>query len=309
MPKEYEKFKAEWAVVLKDINQGLEDIRKDAQNVAHSSGVMAEGAKVIGARVHELKDGGMKGDDIKDFMADKEIKTMMDNMTEIMSNLDKELKRMEALHSGPWVKSKARFWDLRKGLVAEIADRKKKVSTKVGLGNKSLPDMEKLLVEIDKVKDHQFTTWDAFVPEDIAQHRKEMSFAIKDEIKKAKDVRLTEYQAMMQQQGLNTRVLNGNLAKANTLYQSILQEATKAETAAKEKKAGELKAAQQAADKLTKDLIKIVDPYEKAPSDSWLKTQIANSKDKSTIETGIKNFVEMKTRANTAVSKIAKLTV
>ncbi len=308
MPKEYEKFKAEWAVVLKDINQGLEDIRKDAQNVAHSTGVMGEGAKEIGMRVQELKDGGMKGDDIKDFMADKEIKTMMDNITEIMTNLDKELKRMEALHDGPWVKSKNAFWDLRTGLAAEIAARKKQVSTKVGLGNKSLPDMVKLLAEIDKVKNNQFTTWDAFVPENIAQHRKEMGFKIKDEINKAKDVRLTQYQAMMQQQGLNTRVLKGNFAKAKTLYQSILGEAAKAETAAKEKKAAELKAAQQAADKLTKDLIKIVDPYEKAPNDDWLKAQIASSKDKSTIETGIKNFVEMKTRANAAVSKIAKLT-
>ena len=90
-------------------------------------------------------------------------------------------------------------------------------------------------------------------------------------------------QAMMQQQGLNTRVLKGNLDKAKKLYQSILAEVAKAEAAAKDKKAAELLTAQQAAAKLNQDLIKMVDPYEKAPNDGWLKTQIADSKDKSTI--------------------------
>jgi hypothetical protein len=309
MPKEYEKFKAEWALVLKDINQGLEDMKKDAQIVAQTSGVMGEGAKEIGLRVGELKAGGMKGDDISDFITDKEVKVMMQGQTDMMAALEKELKRIDALHSGPWVKSKARFWSLRKELVEEIAARKKQVSTKVGLGNKSLPDMVKLLAEIDKVKDAQFVTWDAFVPEDIAQHRKEVNFNIKDEINKAKDVRLTEYQAMMQEQGLNTRVLKGNIGRAKTLYESILGEVAKAEAAAKAKKAAELLAAQQAAAKLNKDLIKIVDPYEKAPNDQWLRTKIAESKDKSTIETGIKNFVEMKKRANAAVAKIANVKV
>lgn len=306
MPKEYEKFKTEWAAVQKEIDQGLADMHKDAQIVAQTTGVLGHGAKEIGARVQVLKDGGMKGDDIKDFMGDKDIKVFMQGQTDMLTTLEKELKRVEVLHSGPWVKSKARFWDLRKDLAAEIAARKKQVSTKVGLGNKSLPDMVKLLAEIDKVKNSSFTTWDAFVPEDIAQHRKEVNFSIKDEINKAKDVRLTEYQAMMQEQGLNVRVLKGNFGKAKTLYETILQEVAKAEAAAKAKKAGELAAARQAADKLNQDLIKIVDPYEKAPHDQWLRTRMAESKDRSTIETGIKNFVELKNRAHTALANMPK---
>ena len=103
MPKEYEKFKAEWAAVLKEINQGLEDMHNDAQIVAQTTGVLAEGAKEIGARVHELKDGGMQGDEIKDFMGDKEIKVFMQAQTDLLATLEKELKRMETLHSGPWV--------------------------------------------------------------------------------------------------------------------------------------------------------------------------------------------------------------
>ena len=309
MPKEYEKFKAEWAVVLKEINQGLEEKKKDDGVVAQTSGIIDEGIKEIGMRVAKLKEGGATGADIKDYLGDKEVKDMMQGVTEHLLVLEKELKRIDALHRGPWVVSKKKFWDLRTGLANEIAARKKQVSTKVGLGNKSLPDMVKLLAEIDKVKDSSFTTWDAFVPEEIAQHRKEVNFKLKDAIAKSKEQHLSEYQHMMMEQGLNTRVLKGNFNKAKTLYQTVLAEVAKAETALKEKKAPELATAQQEAAKAAKELVTIVDPYEKAPSDVWLRTKIAESKDRSTIETGIKNFIEMKTRANLALAKIAKAKV
>jgi len=309
MPKEYEKFKAEWAQVLKEVNQGLTDMRSDAAVVAQTSGIINEGVKEVGMRVAKLKEGGASGDDIKDYLGDKEVKDMMQGITEHLAVLEKELKRVTALHSGPWVKSKKRFWDLRKELVAEIAARKKQVSTKVGLGNKSLPDMVKLLAEIDKVKDAQFITWDAFVPEEIAQHRKELNFNLKDAIAKSKEQHLSEYQSMMMEQGLNVRVLKGNFNRAKTLYQNVLAEVAKGETALKEKKAPELKAAKLEAARLAKELVTIVDPYEKAPTDSWLRTKITESKDRATIETGIKNFVQMKTQANLALAKIAKAKV
>src|SRR5258708_18170018 len=98
MPKEYEKYKAEWAVVLKEINQGLEDMHKDAQIVAQTTGVISEGAKEIGARVHVLKDGGMQGTDISAFMGDKDVKVMMQGQTDMLLTLEKELKRVGALH-------------------------------------------------------------------------------------------------------------------------------------------------------------------------------------------------------------------
>jgi hypothetical protein len=309
MAKDYTKFKAEWTTVLKEIDQGLADMKKNDQHVAQTTGVISEGAKEVGARVQELKAGGMKGKEINDFMTDNEIKVMMASITELMSSLEKELGRMEKLHSGPWVKSKARFWALRKELAAEIALRKKAKSTKLGLGNKSLSDMVKLLAEIDKVKESRFTTWDAFQPEEIAQHRRELNFKLQDEIAKAKDVRLTEYQAMMQEQGLNTRVLRGNFGKAKLIYQSILEAVSQAEAAAKAKKAGDLLTAKKEAARLNQDLIKIVDPYQKAPNDPWLRTRIAESKDKSAIETGIRNFVAMRQRAHTAVAKLDDLKV
>jgi hypothetical protein len=304
MPKEYEKFKAEWAIVSRDISQALVAIRNDAQVVAQTAGILAHGAKEIGARVHALKANGVHGTKIEDFMADPEIKVMMQGENDMLLVLEKELKHMAELHRGAWAQQKTRFWDLRTELAAEIASRKKQVSTKVKLGNKSLPDMVKLLAEIDAAKDGAFTTWDVFVPEEIAQHRKEIKFQIQDEIDKSKEQRLTEFQAMMQEQGLNVRVLRGNLNRAKGLYQTVLSEVAKAETALKGKKAADLKAAQLAARKANADLIKIVDPYAKAPGDDWLRARIAESKDKAAVQAGIKNFVEMKKQAGIALVKI-----
>ena len=51
MAKDYDKFKAEWAVVKKDIEKALEDIKANAQHVAQTSGVITEGTKELGKRV------------------------------------------------------------------------------------------------------------------------------------------------------------------------------------------------------------------------------------------------------------------
>ena len=309
MAKDYDKFKAEWAVVKKDIEKALEDIKANAQHVAQTSGVITEGTKELGKRVQELKDQGRQGDDLKDFIQDPEVKQMSDSIDDFLQSLERELKRVEALHKGPWVKTKEKFWALRKELEAEIKTRKKAFSTKLGTGNKSLPNMEALLKEIDKVKDREFTTFDAFTPELIAQHRKETGFKIQDEIRKAKDVRLSEYQAMMMEQGLNTRHMKTNFGKAKTIYQTIGKTLEEAEDARRDRKGAELTEAQEKAEKLFKELVEMVDPYERAPKDQWVGAMIKKSKDRSTIESGIKAFSDMKDKAEDTIKKIKDLKV
>jgi hypothetical protein len=309
MAKEYEKFKAEWDVVKKETQKALDDIKSNAQLVGQTTGIITHGTKEVGRRVQELKDQGQTGDEIKDFLADREVKQAMEGITDFMSSLEKELKRVEALHSGPWKKTKENYFKLKKELDAEIKTRKKAVSTKVGVGNKSLPLMEQLLKDINKYDNDYFTTFAVFVPEDIAQHRKELNFKLQDEIRKAKDVRLTEFQAMMQEQGLNTRHLKTNFGKAKTIFTAIGKALQDAEDAKRDRKPSELSAAQDEADKLFKQLVEIVDPYEKAPQDDWLRTQIQKSKDRSTIESGIKAFVEMKTKGSATLKKIKDLKI
>jgi hypothetical protein len=309
MAKDFEKFKAEWAVVQKEVTQALEDIKANAQLVGQTTGIITEGTKEIGKRVQELKDGGRTGDDIKDFIDDGEVKEMMKGVTDFLLSLEKELKRVDTLHTGPWTKTKDKFWKLHKELTAEIKTRKKAVSTKVGLGNKSLPNMEKLLKEIDKFKDHEFTTFDVFVPEEIAQHRKEVNFKLQDEIRKAKDVRLSEYQAMMMEQGLNTRHLKTNFGKAKKIFEGINRALQTAEDAQRDRKSTELADAQKEADQLYLQLAEMVDPYEKAPQDQWIGAMIKKSKDRSTIENGIKAFSDMKSKAALTVQQVKNLKI
>jgi hypothetical protein len=304
MAKEYEKFKAEWTVIKKEVETALEEIKANAQHVGQTSGIIQEGTKEIGKRVQELKDQGRQGDELKDFIADPEVKKMSDGVDDFLESLERELKQIETKHKGPWVKTKERFWALRKELEAEIKTRKKAVSTKVGLGNKSLPNMEALLKEIDKYKNAGFTTFDAFVPETIAQHRKETGFNIQDEIRKAKNVRLSEYQQMMMQQGLNVRHMGTNFGKAKTLYQGLTKALQEAEDAKRERKGNELGETQKAAEELYKQLVEIAAPYEQAPKDQWVRTQYQASKDRAKIESGIKSFGEMKEKADELMVKI-----
>lgn len=304
MAKEYEKFKAEWDATKKEVEKALDDIKANAALVGQTSGIITEGTKELGKRVQELKDQGQKGDELKDFLADREVKEMAKSIDDFLGSLEKELKRVDTLHKGPWVKTKKRYWDLHKELQAEIKTRKKEVTTKIGIGNKSLPKMEDLLKEMNKFKDREFANFEVFVPEEIAQHRKETNFKLQDEIRKAKDVRLTEYQAMMMEQGLNTRHLKTNFGKAKTIYDGIVKELQNAETAKRDKKASDLTSAQDSAEKLLKQLVEIVEPYEKAPKDQWINSKIKQSKDRSTIESGIKAFGDMKDKATVAVGKI-----
>lgn len=319
MAKDYDKFKSEWAVVKKEITKGLEDIKKNAQHVAQTSGVITEGTKELGRRVQELKDQGRQGDELKDFLDDREVKQMSDSINQFLLSLDSELKRVDTLHKGSWVKTKDKFWKLRKELEAEIKTRKKSLSTKLGTGNKSLPNMEALLKEIDKVKDRDFTTFDAFTPETIAQHRKETGFKIQDEIRKAKNVRLSEYQKMMMEQGLNTRNIQQSFVKAKSLYQELLKAAQETKTLnstispntpsspGRVSNSNEVQAAKKTVKQLHDELIKIAQLYEEAPKDQWIRARIQSSKDRSKIESAIKSFIQMKLKAVDTLDEINKL--
>ena len=225
-----------------------------------------------------------------------------------MSSLDKELKRISAVHDGESFKARTAFWDLKKSLAAEIAQRKKAVSTKVGVGNKSLPDMEKLLKEMDKYKDAApFVNVDVFAPEDIEQHRKELKFKIEDEIKSAKDVKLSAEQKMLDEQALNLRNLVHNVSRAKLLCEAILKLCGAAEKAIEERNQKALMTAKAELPKPLKELGELASIGERALKDSWIKSQIEKSKDKSKILEGIKAITGYKQNASAAVTKIANV--
>ncbi|CAG0981823.1 hypothetical protein PHYC_01807 [Phycisphaerales bacterium] len=307
MAKSLEEFKKSFAEIQKAIGTAQEEVKKNANAISQTSGVMHEGVKEIGLRIQQLKDAGDKGGSVNDFMWDGQVKNMMNSVNQYMKQIENECNRMAGLHKGSFATTKKSFWDTKTALKADIDSRKKQVSTKVGLGNKSLPDLEKLLAEMNKYTDSGFATFDAFEPETAAEHKRALDGWLKEEVGKTKDATLSAFQKQMDEQALNTRVLNGNLGKCKTYLASVLAECAKGEKAYKEKKAPVLMTAKLEAEKHFKGLREIADKYERAQQDQWVMANANSSKDKSTILAGMKAAVDTRNQAKAAFGKLAAL--
>jgi hypothetical protein len=305
MAKQYEDFKKTFADIQKKTDESNAEISKNVNLVAQTSGVISEGVKEVGLRVQELKDKGMTGATVDDFK-DPTLKKFMAGIEDHMSTLEKELKRIAALHASTMKKTEATFVQLKKDLVAEIAARKKDLSTKLGTGNKSLPDMEKLLVTVNKYADSaEFLKMTVFDPETIAEHRKDLATKLERQLKQTKDVALTAEQQLLDEQALNIRNLTANVARAKTLGETVLKFCDAAEKALTARDQKALMAAKVELPKPLKALGDLAGIGERALKDNWIKSKINDSKDKAKILAGIKSIADSKASASEAVKKVA----
>ncbi len=101
--------------------------------------------KSIRARAAELKGTGKT---VKQLRQDSEIR----ELEQELHSLDKDVEQTK-IYVKSWGKPTAeRTRVLETQLTAEIAKRRKELTTKLGVGNKSLPAMETLLAELKKFK-------------------------------------------------------------------------------------------------------------------------------------------------------------
>jgi hypothetical protein len=310
MAEKIDDFKKRYTTLTAAIDTCHEEIKKNERAVGQTAGIVQEGTKVVGNRVQELKDKGQSGTTIADFAKDPEVKTMMASLEQHLVAIDKQLKSIVAVHAQAKSKSVVGFWALKTEVEGEIKSRKKAVSTKLGTGNKSLVDMEKLLVDINKYKDSgTFVGVDIFVPETIEQHRKEFNFAIKDEIAKAKDVRLTAEQQMLDEQALNERNLTKNTSAAKSLVEAIGGAVKKAGDALASKNAKALKEEQELVVKAAKQLAGLASIYDRALKDQWIRSKIKDSSIKGKIEATAKFIGEADSKVAVLAKKVAEMKV
>lgn len=310
MAEKIDDFKKRYTTLTAAIDTCHEEIKKNERAVGQTAGIVQEGTKVVGNRVLELKDKGQSGTTIADFAKDPEVKTMMASLEQHLVAIDKQLKSIAAVHAQAKSKSVVGFWALKTEVEGEIKSRKKAVSTKLGTGNKSLVDMEKLLVDINKYKDSgTFVGVDIFVPETIEQHRKEFNFAIKDEIAKAKDVRLTAEQQMFDEQALNERNLTKNTSAAKSLVEAIGGAVKKAGEALASKNAKALKEEQELVEKAAKQLAGLASIYDRAFKDQWIRSKIKDSSIKGKIEATAKFIGEADSKVAVLAKKVAEMKV
>jgi predicted nucleic acid-binding Zn-ribbon protein len=305
----FEDFKKQFQAIEKSVLKYKEEIDNNERYMGQTTGVIKAGTREVGLRVQELKDNGMTGNTIQAFMGDGEIKTMMASIQQYLAGMQKELVKIAGMY-GAKQKTVADFGKLKVAVTAEIAARKKEVSTKLGTGNKSLPDMEKLLAEMKKYEGEMtYAKVEVFVPEKYDDHLKETNGAIAKQVTQSKDVALSALQKEMQEQAMNTRTLNGNVGRAKGWYDTVMKQCAEAQKALKAKQSKELLAAKVGFVKPWKDLQEMNAMYQDGMKDQWIASQLRTSKDKSKVEAGVKQILDMKTKAGVEVGKIANAKV
>ena len=171
----------------------------------------------------------------------------------------------------------------------------------------SLPDLKTLLDKVEKFEDSgEFVRVDIFVPDSIADHKKELDKKLQNAISQTKDVKLSTFQQQMIQQGLDERRMKKNLALATKSFKELMDQCTAANDAIKERKSKQLLEHKVLAAKELKTLSELVDPYEQALKDDWLKSKIRGNRH---AEDGIKAFQKMYTVGKSELKKIANVKI
>jgi hypothetical protein len=305
MAATFEEFKKQYDSIKAKVVRYAAEIDKDQRFMGQTTGVVKEGVKEVGLRVQKLKGDGATGTTIDKFMFDPEVSKMVASIKQYMASIQKQVVLMTALKVDIQ-KTVTEFQNLKVVVANEIAARKKQLSTKLGTGNKSLPDMEKLLAEMKQYTNASpFANVEVYVPEKYDDFSKEVSDAFTRECTQAKEVALSAFQEQMTEQALNTRVLNANVNKAKTWYDAIMKACAAGQKALASRNNKELMAAKAVVVKPNKDLSDMNNMYQNALKDDWLRSKVRVSKDKSTIENGIKLILDMKTKAGVEVTKIA----
>lgn len=310
MAKQYEQFKKDFADIEKAAAEGSAEIKKNAQTIGHLSQLMMEGAKEVGLRVQELKDEGMHGTSIDDFMSDPKVKVMAGEINTALAAVEKELKRITEHYEHSFKGLTVRYSTLVKDLTAEITARKKQLSTKLGTGNKSLVDMEKLLVEVKKHEhDPALAAVMYFKPETIAEHKRQVDRQLKDAIAKTKEAALSDLQKEMDEQALEGRNRKRNLSQAKGLAELVITDCHKLQEALKSGNQKEVMRLKAELPKPMKQLNELASKYERGLKDEWTKSAINRSKDKAAIQADIKLVISYRDKAREEFTKVANARV
>lgn len=312
MPKTLDAFKKEFDAIKKELDAAEEDTDHGGHVRGHHDAMVEQGARAVGERVRELREQGMPGTTVDDFKNDPEVKTALAEMEVHLSAIDTEMTRVRALHAGAWRKSTARYTKLEQELVAEIAARKKEISTKLNLGNKSLPAMEAMLRDLKnpggmykqfKLLRDYLTATPAY--KDPQTYRKNRERWLKTELAKSKDKALSQAQSEKLERLLVDRNFNKYSVRARSLFDGVQQAVTDGQAAVKARDANALKAAQVSGSKQLKELEELVAQFVQARQEVG-DMAIQTSKGGDKVMAGLKNMVIRRDKAAADFGPISK---
>jgi hypothetical protein len=270
MAKQLEQFKKDLDEIKKSLASGEDEITKSKTDRGHLDKLIEEHTKEIGRRVREHRRKGKAGTTIADFKDENDVKALLAGIDKHLAQMEVINKRIKTHEIGDWAKIYTKYETLKKELPAEIAARKKELSTKLGLGNKSLPEMEKLIPVVNdaglikRVNILAKYSQHAKKLMDININKTRVADQLKIELAKSNDLALTEDQEEMFNSLLSDRNLKFASVEMRALAKAVVQGVTEVITLKNERRIETIKDKRKAVDQTLQKFLAIVSKYETA---------------------------------------------
>src|SRR5271156_3269740 len=129
MAKQLEQFKKNFEAIKHTLTAGELEVTKEKTNRGPLDTQLEQHAKEIGRRVHVLRQAGKAGTKIDDFKSDAEVKKLLDDIDHGLTQIGAVNQRVKTLETGEWQTLNTNYTKLVTDLTAEIAARKKELST------------------------------------------------------------------------------------------------------------------------------------------------------------------------------------
>jgi len=210
MAKEIDKFKKDAAPLIKAVSKIQTDYKRHSTNAQHHRDMLWEAANEIGREVQKSKDNGVDGTALKDFLKEAGVLGVMKTVQASLGATGKEESNLTKIKSDS-KSTLAETDNLLATINKEITDRKKKQDRKVlAVDSKSLPEMEKLVVTLQKARtdlstdvidDIDITEWS------LAGIRKMFDKQVTSEVAKTKSDRKARDQGENDNRALDLRLV------------------------------------------------------------------------------------------------------
>ncbi|MDZ4781661.1 MAG: hypothetical protein SGJ19_15525 [Planctomycetia bacterium] len=306
MSDELKKLQAKFATLKKEANVVYSEDANLANTSAKASALNAVSIEGLGVRVRELRAKGTTGDDINDFLHDKETMKIYENVVSVVASL-KKTQDDKAANVEAAKNVLAKFDALKATLAKEIKARSKKI---VGKKSESSPEMQTLIDEIDTfcsadpgtrcdslnalaqltIKPFSDTTLQNRI---AAELKKSAGQAASDDRSKHRE---------MLEQSLNVRLLKGKFNKMATLYKQVTSDSEECAKALKAKDSAGAKKELAKVLKALDEMEAIMTPLNEAYEDNkgYLKTSESGAE-------AIEFLGNMTTLQNKAAKTVATL--
>ncbi|MEO6062182.1 MAG: hypothetical protein ABIQ99_09605 [Thermoflexales bacterium] len=310
MAKTHAEFRKTFDDIKKLAGPNVAKMTTTVNNLGKHREYMTEHFPALGVRIQALRKAGRGGDSIDSFMVDKEAHAMFKELLDRRETARKTAKEAELISSSVFGPMVTKIAALEKAVTAEIAERKKKVSSKVLGMNQSVKEMEPLLAEIKLFKqgpDYKYAENERGSGKRVERVGTLFDDLLAEQMTQTSAESLKGERLMLQMQKLNDKVMKQANSKAAAAYVAMGKQDQAARTAHRAKDVPALAAAKTAAGIAMAQIDAVVKPYQAIMKDPDVINGLSQALDKPAVDKAFKSLVDTRTRAESLLGDIEAL--